>query len=60
MSKDWQTFYKCKMCNNTFKITFLLHNYKKSRKRDKEQNNAVDGQGLANNYDGTIQGQTNF
>ena len=37
MSKDCETFDKCKVCNNTINITFLLHNYKKSRKKDKEQ-----------------------
>ena len=51
MSKNQKTFYKCNMCNNTIKITFLLHNYKKSRLI-----NAVDGQGMANNNDRQIQG----
>ena len=42
---------------------FVLHSYTKKRKRDlKKKNiiNAVCGQGLANNYDKQIQGQTNF
>ena len=55
MSKDQQKFYKCKMCNNTIKITFSQHNYKKSHNF-----NAVDGQGLANNYDRPIKEQTTF
>ena len=29
MKKYQQHFYKCKMCNNTFKITFILNNDKK-------------------------------
>ena len=60
MSKDQQTFYKYNMCNRTIKLTFLLHNYKKSCKRDEEQIYAVDGHGLAYNYDRQIKGQTNF
>ena len=28
MSKDEKTFYKCNVCNNTIKITFILHTYK--------------------------------
>ena len=40
---------------------FILHNYKKSRKKDEEHHfNVVDEQGLAHNYDRQIQGQTNF
>ena len=38
MSKDQQTFQETDICNNTIKITFLLHNYKKSRKSNKEPN----------------------
>ena len=60
MSKDQQTFYWCNICNYTIKLAFLLHNYKKAAKGIKERKNAVDGHGLANNYDRKIQGQTNF
>ena len=41
MSKYKPTYFKCNMCNNTFKFTFLLHDYKKSQKWDKEQKFAV-------------------
>ena len=37
MSKDQQTFYWCNICNYKIKLAFLLHNYKKSCKRDKEK-----------------------
>ena len=47
--------FQYKMSNNTIKITFLLHNYKKSITTRK-----ADGQGLAINYDRQIQGMTNF
>ena len=60
MSKDQQTFYWCNICNYTIKLAFLLHNYNKSCERDKETNYAVDGHGLANNYERKIQGLTNF
>ena len=60
MSKDLQTFYKCNLSNYTIKPTFLLHNYKKRCKRDKEQHYAVDGHGLANKYARKFQGLTNF
>ena len=58
MSKDQQIFYECNMCNNTMRITFLLK--KEEEKRMLNKLNVVDGQGLATNYDGQIQGQTNF
>ena len=38
MIKDQQTFQITDICNNTIKITFRLHNYKKSRKSKKEPN----------------------
>ncbi len=60
MSKNQKAFYKCNMCNNTIKITFLLHNYKKMAIGIKNKFIAVDGQGLANNYDRQIKGQTNL
>ena len=52
--KNQQIFYKCKMCNNTIKITT-----RKAAKGIKNMINAVDVQGVANNYDRQIQGQTN-
>ena len=58
--KNQQTFYKCNMCNNTIKITLYCITTRKSAKVIKNIVNAVDVQGLANNYDRQIQGQTNF
>ena len=58
--KNQQIFYKCSMCNNTIKITLYCITTRKAAKRIKNIINAVDGQGLANNYDRQIQGQTNF
>ena len=58
--KNQQTFYKCNMCNNTIKITLYCITTRKAAKGIKNIINAVDGQGLANNYDRQIQGQTNF
>ena len=58
--KNQQTFYKCNMCNNTIKITLYCITTRKSAKVIKNIVNAVDGQGLANNYDRQIKGQTNF
>ena len=37
MSKDQQTFYWSNICNYTINLAFLLHNYKKRCKRDKEK-----------------------
>ena len=48
------------MCNNTIKITLYWKTTRKATKEIKNLNNAVDGQGLANNYDRQIQGKTNF
>ena len=58
--KNQQTFYKCNMCNNTIKITLYCITTRNAAKGIKNIINAVDGQGLANNYDIQIQGQTNF
>ena len=58
--KDQQTCYKCNMCNNIIKITLNRITTRKAAKGIKNIINAVDGQGLANNYDGKIQGHTNF
>ena len=58
MSRDEQIFIGVTF--STFKLAFLVHKYKKTCKRDKEQNYAVDGHGLANNCDRKIQGQTNI
>ena len=51
MSKYKPNYFKCNMCNSTFKFTFLLHDSKTSQKRDKEHKfcykiNTVDGHGL--------------
>ena len=56
--KNQQTFYKCNMCNNTIKITLYCITTIKAAKGIKNIINAVDGQGLANNYERQIQGQT--
>ena len=60
MSKDLQTVYKFNMCNYTLKLTFLLLNFKKRCKRDKEQHYAVDGHGPATIYARKVQGLKNF
>ena len=52
--------YKCNMCNNTIKITLYCITTRKTAKGIKNMINAVDVQGVANNYDRQIQGQTNF
>ena len=59
-SKNQQTLYKCNMCNNTIKIASYCITKRKTAKGIKNIIIAVDGQGLANNYDSQIQGQTNF
>ena len=58
--KNQQTFYNCNMCNNTIKITLYCITTRKAAKVIKKIVNAVDGPGLANNYDRQIQVQTNF
>ena len=58
--KNQQTFYKCNMWNNTIKITLYCITTRKATKGIKNRIIAVDGQGLANNYERQIQGQTNF
>ena len=59
--KNQQTFCKCSICNNTIKITLYCITTRKATSGIKRNiNNAVDGQGLANNYDKQVQGQTNF
>ena len=58
--KNQQTFYKWNMCNNTIKITSYCITTRKYAKVIKNIVNAVDGKGLANNYDRQIQGQINF
>ena len=55
-----QTSYKCNMCNNTIKIVLNYITTRKAANGIKKIINAVDGQGLANNYDRQIQGRTNF
>ena len=57
--KNQQTFYKCNISNNTVKTTLYCITTIKAKKGIKNINNANDGQGLANNYDRQIQGQTN-
>ena len=52
--------FKCNMCNNIIKITLYCTTTRKAAKWRKNIINAVGGQGLANNYDRQIQGQTNF
>ena len=58
--KNQQTLYKCKMCNNTIRITLYCITTKKNAKEIKNINNAVEGKGQANKYDGQIQEHTNF
>ena len=58
--KNQLTFYKCNMCNNTIKTTLYSITTSKAAKGINKMINAVDGQGLVNNYDGQIQGHTNF
>ena len=58
--KNQQAFYKCNMCNNTIKITLYYVTTRKAAKGIKSIINSVDWQGLTNNYDRQIQGQTNF
>ena len=58
--ENQQTIYNCNMCNSTIKITLYFITTRKAAKGIKNIINAVDGQGLANNYDRQIQGQTNF
>ena len=58
--KNQETFYKCNMCNNTTKITLYCITTRKAIKGIKNIITAVDGQGLANNYDKQIQGLTNL
>ena len=57
--KNQQTFYKCNMCNNTIKITLYCITTRKVAKGIKTYYavDAVNGQGLANNYDSQIQEQ---
>jgi hypothetical protein len=52
--------YKSNMCNNTIKITLFCIATRKSAKGINNIINAVDGQGLANNFDRQIQELTNF
>ena len=58
--KNQQTFDKCNMCNNTMKVTLYCIPTRKATKVIKKIVNAVDGPGLANNYDRQIQVQTIF
>ena len=58
--KNQQIFYKCDICNVTIKISLYCITTRKAAKRIKDIFNVVDGQGLTNNYDQKIQGQTNF
>ena len=58
--KNQQIFYKCNMCNNTIKISLYCITTRKAAKGINNIINAVDGHGLAKNYDGQIQGHTNF
>ena len=55
--KNQQTFYKCNMCNNTIKIALYCITIRQAAKKIKNIINAVDEQGLANNYDRQIQGK---
>ena len=58
--KNRQIFDKWNMCNNTIKITLNCITTRKATKGINIIIDAVDGQGLANNYDTEIQGKTNF
>ena len=58
--KNQQTFFKLNMCNNTIKITLYCITTRKTAKGIQNIIIAIDGQGLANNYDRQIQGPTNF
>ena len=58
--KDQQIFYKCNICNNTINITLYCITTRKAAKKINNVINVVDGQGLANNHDRQIRGQTNF
>ena len=58
--KNQQTFYKCNMCNNAIMITLYCITTRKAAKETRDIINAVDGQGLANNYNRKIQRWTNF
>ena len=49
--KNQQTFYKRTMCNNAIMITLYCITTRKAAKEKRDIVNAVDGQGLANNYD---------
>ena len=55
--KNQQTFYKI---HNTIKITLYCITKRKSANGIKNIINAIDGKGLANNYDRQIQGQNNL
>ena len=59
MSTDQNVFYNCHMRNTTMNITIIMHNYKRDCKMNEICFFVVDGQGLANNYDIQMQGQTN-
>ena len=58
--EDSANIYNCNMYNNTIKITLYCITTRKAAKGISNIVNAVDGQGLATNYDRQIQGQTNF
>ena len=58
--KNQLTFYKCNMYNNTIKITLYSITTRKAAKGINNIINAADAQGLVDNYDRQIQGQTNF
>ena len=58
--KNQQKFNKFNMCNHKTKITLYCITTRNITKGIKNMINAVDGQGLANNYGRQIQGQTNF
>ena len=58
--KNQLTFYKCNTCNNTINIILYCINTREAAKGIKNIIIAVNGQGLPNNYNRQIQGQTNF
>ena len=58
--KNQHSLYNCNKCNITIKITLYCILTRKDTKVIKNIFNAVYGQGLDNNYNIQIQGQTNF
>ena len=58
--KNQQTFYNFNMYNNTIKITLYCITIRKATKGIKNIINAVDGQGITNNYERQSKDRSDF